>query len=113
MNEYYLQLKGKVNIPEPLRKGNDYHIAIKGSITGFNTEDNMNGTDSITFKFEPLTIELLTPQGLTIRASKYKQSQKMRFALKDKWIRTHEQLDFDEYYKQETDKIINEINGGD
>lgn len=111
MNNYFLQLKGKVNISEPLLKGHDYHVSITGSITGFTTEDNFDGSDSISFKLEPLTVEILTPQGLTLKASKYKQSQKMRLALRERWLASHEQLDFEEYYKQETDRIIREING--
>jgi len=94
MDTNYLKLTGKVNIPEPLLIGTDYHVAIKGSISGKTEEDNHDGTHSHSFKFEPLTVEILTPQGQTLKADKYKQSVKMRMALRDKWATSHEQMDF-------------------
>jgi|SRR3990167_5809656 len=111
MDIHYLKLKGKVNIGESLELEHDYQITIRGSITGLSKDTNHNGDMDIGYRFEPLTVEVLTPKGETIRADRYKQSQKMRLALKKKWESSHEELDFPDFYKRETDRIIREING--
>lgn len=111
MDTHYIRLSGKVNIPEPLEIGRDWHIAILGSIIGRNEDDNHDGSHSIIWKFEPLTIEILKPTGQTIKADKRRQSQKLRMALLKKWETSNESVDFDDYYINETNKFIRQVNG--
>ena len=109
-NENILKLQGKVNIPDPLTIGENYKITIQGSITGDSRNDNFDGTVDTTFKFEPVLVEILTPQGVSIKAKdKRKLSQKLRGRLFLLWKDSKEQMDFEDYYEVQMTKIIGKI----
>lgn len=78
MDTYNIKLSGKLNIPEPLEIGNDYHIALEGSITSVTKSNNEDGTYTLDHKLEPLKLELLKNDGKTIKADKTRLSQKLR-----------------------------------
>ncbi len=75
---YNIKLSGKMNIPEQLEIGKDYHIALEGSITSVTKKNNEDGTYTLDYKLEPLKFELLRSNGTTMKADKSKLSQKLR-----------------------------------
>lgn len=78
MDTYNVKLSGKLNIPEQLEIGKDYHIAIEGSITSITKKNNEDGTYTLDHKLEPLKFELLRSDGTTLKADKTRLSQKLR-----------------------------------
>ena len=110
MEEFYLKLNGKVNIPEKLELGHNYHAILGGSITKEERLDLNNGDFAITAKFEPITCEVLTPKGKTLKAKdKRKMSQKLRGRIFMIWQEGQEQMDFDEYYEKRMKEIITNL----
>ena len=79
MDTYYIKLQGKANIPTPLSIGHNFKIISDCSITGETKTDNEDGTFSITWKAEPITIEISKDNGEVIKAKDpRKNSQKIR-----------------------------------
>lgn len=106
-NEYILKLSGKVNIPQPLEIGHNYEVKIKGSITGDARDDNENGTVDTSYKFQPILVEVITPQGQKIKAKDpRKMSQKLRGIIFIDWQESKVQQDFDEFYLNKMNEII-------
>lgn len=76
---YYVKIQGKANIPVPLPIGHNYRLTADCSVTGENRSDNNDGTYDVTFKVEPITVEIGTSNGETIKArDPRKNSQKIR-----------------------------------
>lgn len=78
MHTYNLKLTGKLNIPEELPIGKDFHVALVGSITAITKKNNEDGTFTLDHKFEPLTLEILRENGTTMKVDKTRLSQKLR-----------------------------------
>ena len=107
MEEFYLKISGKVNIPQRLEIGHNYHVILNGSITKEERADNNDGSFLVTWKFEPVQVEVLTPKGETIKAKdKRRISQKIRGALYFCWKESNTQMDEEEFYEQNGLKII-------
>ena len=110
INENILRLSGKVSIPEPLEIGYDYQIAIKGQITGRSEDDNHDGSHNLTFKFEPLSVEILTPQGKTLKSKdKQKMSQKLRSRIYLAYQDSQTQDDFDIFYQKTMNYLMSNL----
>ncbi len=108
--EFYLKLNGKVNIPERLEIGHNYHISLAGSITKEERADNNDGSFLVSWKFEPITCEVLTNKGLRIKATdKRKLSQKLRGRLFMIWQESGESMDFADYYEKRMNEIIQNV----
>jgi hypothetical protein len=76
---YFIKISGKANIPERLEVDKNYHVACDCSITQESKDSNENGTYDITFKAQPMTVEILKSNGKIIKArDPRKNSQKMR-----------------------------------
>ena len=78
MDTLNLKLTGKLNIPEELEIGKDYHVAIVGSVTSITKKNNEDSSYTLDYKFEPLTLEILRDNGTTMKADKTRLSQKLR-----------------------------------
>lgn len=80
MNEtYYIKIQGKANIPHALSIGHNYRLTSDCSITSETKTDNDNGTFDVTFKVEPITVEIQCDNGEIVKAKDpRKNSQKIR-----------------------------------
>ena len=78
MHTYNLKLTGKLNIPEELPIGKDFHVALIGSITSITKKNNEDSSFTFDHKFEPFTLEILRENGTTMKVDKTKLSQKLR-----------------------------------
>jgi hypothetical protein len=80
MNSHIIKFGSKgFEIPESLEIGNDYLIAVKGSLTGISKDDNHDGSFTFTNKMELTEVELTDKTGKTIKSKDTrKQSQKLR-----------------------------------
>lgn len=111
MNDtYYIKLQGKANIAEPLSIGHNFHIDADCSITGENKTDNEDGTFSVTWKAEPVTVTVTKDNGEKIKAKDTRRnSQKIRNFL---W-KLHEQEgygeDFERVYDEATWIILRDM----
>lgn len=98
-NTYFIKLTGKANIPEKLEVDKNYHIACDCSITQEQRDSNENGTYDVTFKAQPITVEILKDNGSVIKAKDpRKNSQKMRNYLFKIYHDEGYTEDFDEVY---------------
>lgn len=68
VNSHFLKLSGKVELPKELNIGENYSLAIHGSITSTTDHDNQNGTIDRSFKFEPVKCEVLNELGEVLKA---------------------------------------------
>jgi hypothetical protein len=79
MENYYVKLRGKANIPSQLSIGHNYRVTADCSITTEQKSDNEDGTFEIVYTVEPITVEIQKDNGATVKAKDpRKNSQKMR-----------------------------------
>ena len=99
INSHILKLSGKAELPKEIDISHNYHVSLEGSITGISIDDNEDGTYNKIYKFKPVKVDLLTPQGEQIKLKDpRKNSVKIRNKLYFLWKESNEQMDFDEYY---------------
>ena len=98
---YYLNIKGKVNIPEKLSIGHNYKLVADCSITSETRIDNDNGEFDVVFKVEPITCEISKDNGAVTKAKDpRKQSVKFRNYLYKLWMEDGCIYPFDEVYEK-------------
>lgn len=79
MENFYIKLQGKANIPTALAIGHNYRLTSDCSITSETRSDNDDGSFDITFKVEPITVEITRDNGEVVKAKDpRKNSQKIR-----------------------------------
>jgi hypothetical protein len=106
-NSYFIKLSGKANIPSELIIGENYKIEADCSITEDRRNDNHDGTFDITYKAEPMTVEIKTSNGKTIKArDPRKNSQKIRNFLWKVWSQNGYVEDFESVYDESTFVIM-------
>lgn len=102
MNEnlYFLNIRGKVNIPMPITIGHNYRLIADCSVVSENKSDNEDGTFSITYKLVPLTAEIGKDNGPTLKAKDPRRnSEKFRKYLYKLWMEHEANIyDFQEVY---------------
>jgi hypothetical protein len=102
-NTYFIKINGKTNIPERLEVDKNYHITCDCSITQEQKDSNENGTYNVTFKAQPITLEILKDNGKIIKAKDpRKNSQRFRNYLYKLWMEDGCIYPFDEVYEQVT-----------
>ena len=110
MEEFYLKISGKVNIPQRLEIGHNYHVILNGSITKEERADNNDGSFLVTWKFEPVQVEVLTPKGETIKAKDRRtMSKKLRGKIWLIWQESRDSMDFLEFYERKMSEIISNL----
>lgn len=107
-NDYYIQFRGKANIPEPLNNGESYKVLLDGEVTAVTKSNNQNGTFTESFKFEPLIAEIIKSNGETIKAKDTRgNSTKLRKVLYAVWSQKNVSgMDFDTFYDRFTNLVI-------
>ena len=107
MDTYFLKFHGKANIPSPLSIGHNFKVVADCSITQEQKDDNEDGTMSITYKAEPLTVEIGVNNGPTIKAKDpRKNSVKIRNMLWKQYFNEGGVEDFDRVYDEATWAIL-------
>ncbi len=67
MDNYFIKIIGKVNVPEMISIGHNYELLLKGSVTDEKKEDAENGYYEYTATFRPITGQVKTELGKTIK----------------------------------------------
>jgi len=107
METYYAKIQGKANIPQALSIGHNYKVVSDCSITSEAKEDNEDGTFNVTYKLEPITMEICKDNGSVVKAKDpRKNSTKIRNLLYFKWKESNEAIEFDEYYTKFTNTVL-------
>lgn len=109
MNEdtFYIKIQGKVNVPELLPIGHNYHLIADCSVVSEQKEDNEDGSMSITSKLVPITAEIQKDNGKTIKAKDPRRnSQKMRNYLFKEYHNEGYVEDFDRVYDAFTLEVM-------
>ena len=107
MENYYVKIQGKANIPTRLDIGHNYTLTADCSITSETKSDNDNGEFDVIFKAEPVTLEVTKPNGEIVKAKDIrKNSTKVRNYLYRLWQENNVAVDFDTYYDRATSEIL-------
>jgi len=107
INNSWIKITGKSNIPEPLEIGKSYSIANNVEITKEEKSNNQDGTYDLIYKAEILTTEILKDNGQTIKAKDTRSnSTKIRKVLFAIWSQKSTSMPFDIFYDKFTLLII-------
>jgi hypothetical protein len=103
ISSYILKLTGKAELPKAIDIGQNYHIALSGSVRTATDSDNDDGTISRIYAFKPVKVELLNELGETIKAKDTRSnSVLLRSLIYKRWVNAGSAISFDDYY----DKIM-------
>lgn len=97
MDNFFLKLTGKVNVPKNFEIGHNYRVVLDGSVTNEQKSDNEDGTFTYTATFEPIIAEIKKDHGEMVRSKDRRSwSTKIRHMLYRIWEanddpRPHEQ----------------------
>ena len=106
-DNYILRLSGKSELPSEIEIGFNYHISLEGAITSKTITDNENGSNSVTYLFKPIKIELLDPKGKTLKLKDTRSaSQLLRGSLYKNWLNSKAGQTFDDYYQNGMIKML-------
>lgn len=101
ISNHVLKLTGKAELPKPIDLGQNYHIALSGSVRTATDADNDDGTLTRIYTFKPIKVELLNELGETIKAKDTRSnSQLIRSLLYKKWVNAGSDISFDTFYDQ-------------
>lgn len=107
METYFIKIQGKANIPEALEIDRNYKISADCSITQVRRDSNENGEYNVTYKAEPVTVEILSKNGTIIKAKDpRKNSQKIRNYLFKHYTGEGIVEDFDALYDAFTQEVM-------
>ena len=107
INSYALRLTGKAESPEPLEIGNNYHIALEGSVVSATESDNDDGNHSVVYVFRPVKVDVLRPTGETLKLKDTRSnSQLIRALLYKKWLNAGSDIEFSAYYDKVSSAIM-------
>jgi|SRR3569623_908897 len=99
ISNHVIKLTGKAELPQAVDIGNNYHVALEGSVTAVTNSDNENGTVTAIYTFKPIKVDVLTPRGEAIKAKDTRSnSQLLRSLLYKKWVNLASSEDFDTWY---------------
>jgi hypothetical protein len=108
INEHILKLTGKANLPQELNLGYNYKITIDGEITTITDSNNQDGTKDRIYKFEPVLAEVQKDNGEVIKLKDTrKKSVQLRNSIIRHWRETNSNIDQEDFYEKEMNKIIN------
>lgn len=112
VNEFILRLVGTVNIPEPVKRGNDYKVSLEGSITDKHEKDRDDGTIDEIFTFRPHLGEIMDDKGKKIKAKdRRRNSQKLRAMIFYLYGESGDTRDFEEFYDAFMLKLLANFEG--
>lgn len=105
---YYVKINGKSNIPSRLAIGHNYKLHADCSITSETKTDNDDGSFDVTFRIEPITVEIIKDNGETVKAKDpRKNSVKFRNSC---WrVSDANQIEQEEFYNYTTIQAIKHL----
>ena len=99
IDNHFVQLKGKANIPEPLKIDEGYHISVEGSITDVKQSANHDGSFDYSYVFNPIKVEILDERGHIIKAKDTRsRSSQLRARLYVIWSSSEMGGEFEDFY---------------
>lgn len=99
MDNYFIKINGKINIPEIVKIGHNYDITLQGSVTDERKLDNEDGTFSYVSTFRPITGTIGLPTGKTIKLRDTRsRSSQLRARVHNIWRSTDDPRMEDEAY---------------
>ena len=105
--DYYILLKGKASIPQELSIGNNYKIVAEGAITEEKKSDKDDGDFIITYKFEPILVEIENDKGQRIKAKDTRSTgQRLRARCYVYWKENNVDMENERFYEMIGNKII-------
>lgn len=110
ISNHILKLTGKAELPSEIEPGNNFNVALSGSVPSVNESDNEDGTYTRTYTFKPIKIEVLTPTGETIKAKDTRSnSQLIRSLVYKRWVNAASPESFEDFYDKVCRIIMREI----
>lgn len=110
MENYFVKIVGKANVPNPVPIGHNYKIQIDASVTQEQKDDNNDGSFNITYKAEPITMEIVADNGKVTKAKDTrKKSQQMRSLMMKKWRENNIATDFELWHDNLYNKMMRDL----
>lgn len=110
MENYFIRLTGKVNIPKKVSIGHNFKLELQGSVTDERRSDLENGDFEVTSTFRPITCEIKTDLGETIKGKDTRsRSQQIRSYLYRIWESNNDPRGHEEAYDQTMKYILGNI----
>lgn len=109
INSHILKLTGKCELPSAVEIGHNYTVVLKGSVTAYTESDNDDGTMNRSYTFRPVTGEINTDDGQSLKLKDNRSNSTLiRQLIYKRWVNSASGVDFEVFY----DGVCREIMQG-
>ncbi len=99
INSHILKLTGKCELPSAIEIGHNYTVVLKGSVVSQNESDNEDGTHNLSYSFRPVTGEVQTDDGESLKLKDNRSNSTLiRQLIYKTWINAASNMEFEAYY---------------
>lgn len=99
INSHILKLSGKCELPSAVVIGHNYTVTLKGSVVSQNESDNEDGTHDMAYTFKPVTGEVETDDGTTLKLKDNRSNSSLiRALIYKRYINMATDQSFDDFY---------------
>lgn len=99
INSHVLKLTGKCELPAAIEIGHNYTVLLKGSVVSQSESDNEDGTHSMSYSFRPVTGEVQTEDGESLKLKDNRSNSTLiRQLIYKRWVNAASNVSFEEFY---------------
>lgn len=110
INSHILKLTGKCELPSGIEIGHNYTVVLKGSVVNASESDNEDGTHNMTYGFRPVTGEVTTDDGATLKLKDNRSNSTLiRQLLYKRWVNAASNIAFEDFYDGVCREIMQNI----
>lgn len=110
INSHILKLTGKCELPSAIEIGHNYTVVLKGSVVSQNESDNEDGTHNMSYSFRPVTGEVQTEDGASLKLKDNRSNSVLIRALVYKrWVNAASNIPFEDFYDGVCKEIMQNI----
>lgn len=110
INSHILRLTGKCELPSAIEIGHNYTVILKGSVASQSESDNEDGTHNMSYSFRPVTGEVATEDGESLKLKDNRSNSTLiRQLIYKRWVNAASNMDFELFYDQVCRAVMQNI----
>lgn len=110
INSHILKLTGKCELPEAVEIGHNYTVTLKGSVVSQSESDNEDGTHNMSYSFRPITGEVVTDDGDTLKLKDNRSNSTLiRALIFKRYVNAASNVPFEDFYDAVCREIMQSI----
>lgn len=110
INSHILKLTGKCELPSGIEIGHNYTVTLRGSIVSEQESDNEDGTHNKSYSFRPITGEIVSEDGESLKLKDNRSNSTLiRQLMYKRWVNAASNIAFEDFYDGVCREIMQSI----